>query len=59
MNEFVAPFEAEEGVARANFNSRIEQLNKALEKVVPECGTEVLVAGSTALESGKMYLVYE
>ena len=59
MNEFIAPFKAEDGVTRANFNSRIEQINKALECATPNCGTEDLAAGLDALESGKMYLVYE
>ncbi|MBQ2751610.1 MAG: hypothetical protein IJF25_03470 [Oscillospiraceae bacterium] len=59
MAEFVTPFEAEEGVTRTNFNSRIEQINAAVGKVTPDCGTEELSAGSDALESGKMYLLYE
>ena len=59
MAEFIAPFEAEEGVTRANFNSRIEQLNAAMGIATPDCGTEDITAGTTALESGKMYLVYE
>ena len=59
MAEFVTPFEAEEGVTRTNFNSRIKQINTALESAIPSCGTEELSAGSDALESGKMYLLYE
>ena len=59
MAEFIAAFEAEEGVTRANFNSRIEQINMALRNATPDYGTEELTAGSDALESGKMYFVYE
>ena len=59
MADLITPFEAEEGVTRANFNSRIAQINLALTDVRPEYGTEELTAGTTALADGKMYLMYE
>ena len=59
MAEFVTPFEAEEGVTRTNFNSRIKQINTALESAVPSCGTEELTAGTSELATGTMYLMYE
>lgn len=59
MADYINPFEAEEGVTRANFNGRIEQMNAALNMVVPDYGTEEMTAGTTALETGKLYLMYE
>lgn len=59
MTEYIESFKAEEGVSRANFNSRITQMNSALSAAEPRYGTEELTAGSSALADGKMYLMYE
>ncbi len=52
MAEYVTCFEAEEGVSRANFNSRIEQINASFENINSEKGTANGVA--TLDESGKL-----
>lgn len=52
MAEYITCFEAEEGVSRANFNSRIEQINSEFDKVHTEKGA----AGGTATldQNGKL-----
>lgn len=59
MAEDVTTFKAGEGVARANFNSRINQINTAIEGITPSYGTEGLTAGESELETGRLYLMYE
>ena len=60
MTEYIETFKAEEGVTRANFNSRISQMNTVLGALTPQYGTEDIEAGSASTEpEGSLHFVIE